>query len=119
MAACPASDTARKDRKAMPSMAYVISAGLNDLRSRLASTLYPATARQDKSKRIIPVMLDQSMRLPFMIKMNRTPLTDRPIDNFCRSVVVSFKNRNASSIVKTGVKANRMPPSLDAAYFKP
>lgn len=96
----------------MPSMKYVISAGLNDLSSRLASTLYPAIIKQDKNKRMIPVMLDQSIRLPFMIKINRTPLTDRQMDSFCKRVVVSFKNRNASSTVKIGVKANRIPLRL-------
>ncbi|MNN29731.1 hypothetical protein D3C81_1433480 [compost metagenome] len=59
------------------------------------------------------------MLLPFIIRMNITPPTDRSIESFCRPVVASFKNTKASNIVKMGERAYKMPPSEEVACCSP
>ncbi|MNI91625.1 hypothetical protein D3C73_1493180 [compost metagenome] len=64
-------------------------------------------------------MFERSMLLPFMMKMNTTPKTDRKMDSFCRSDVASLRNREAIISVTTGVKEYKIPPSAEVACCSP
>ncbi|MNT74344.1 hypothetical protein D3C72_2131550 [compost metagenome] len=59
------------------------------------------------------------MPLPFIMKMNTTPKTERKTDSFCSRVVASFRNSAAIISVTTGVKAYRIPPSAEVACCSP
>jgi hypothetical protein len=68
---------------------------------------------------MIPDIMDKSILLPFIRKINITPNTDKEMDSFCHRVVTSFIKIEAITIVTTGVKELIIPPSAEVACCNP